>query len=158
MKNAIAPKPLGVYLLLFLLLFLAIGGIYGGMMLITDPSGQKIQFPPEVIARLPFPDYMIPGIILILGMSILPMLTIYGLWFLLPWKWPQFLNIYAEQHWSWTFALYSGIILAIWINVQILITGAIGQIQPFYGLYAVALIICSLLPRVMRYYRLPETI
>lgn len=158
MKNAIASKPLGVYLLLFLLLFLAIGGIYGGMMLITDPSGEKIQFPPEVIERLPFPDYLIPGIILILGMSVLPLLTTYALWFRPNWKWPQILNIYPEQHWSWTYALYTGIILAIWINVQILITGAIGQIQPFYGLYAVALIICSLLPKVMRYYRLPETI
>lgn len=158
MKNAIAPKPLGVYLLLFLLLFLAIGGIYGGMMLITDPSGEKIQFPPEVIERLPFPNYLIPGIILILGMSVLPLLTTYALWFRPNWIWPQFLNIYPDQHWSWTFALYTGIILAIWINVQILITGAIGQIQPFYGLYAVALIICSLLPKVMHYYRQSETI
>ncbi len=75
MKKTPTPKPIGLYLLLFLLLFLAMGGIYGGMMLITDPSGEKIQFPPDVIERLPFPNYLIPGIILILGMSVLPLLT-----------------------------------------------------------------------------------
>lgn len=154
MKKTAPPKPLGLYVLLFLLLFLAMGGVYGGLMLITDPSGVSIQFPPEVIERLPFPDYLIPGIILLLGMSALPLLTTYALWFRPDWAWAKSLNIYPEQHWSWTFALYTGIILAIWINVQILITGAIGQIQPFYGLYAVALIISSLLPGVMRHFRL----
>lgn len=147
------PKPLGLYLLLFMLLFLAIGGIYGGMMLITDPSGVNIKFPPETIERLPFPDYLMPGIILLLGMSILPGITFYALLVRPNWHWPQWFNLYPEQHWAWTFALYTGIVLAIWINVQILMVGAIGQIQPFYGLYAVALIICSLLPKVMRYYR-----
>lgn len=154
METSSRPKPIALYLLQFLLLFLALGGFYGGLMLVLDPSGNSIQFPPDTIERLPFPDYLIPGIILILGMSALPLLTVYGLWIKPEWPWTRYLNIYPDQHWAWTFALYNGIVLAIWINVQIWITGSIGQIQPFYGLYAVALIICSLLPGVMKYYRL----
>ena len=154
MKIAGSPRhPLAVYLLWFLLIFLGIGGMYGGAMLIADPSGVKIQFPPGTIERLPFPNYFIPGVILLLGMAGLPLLTAFALWNQPNWKWPMFLNIYPEQHWAWTFSLYTGIILAIWINVQIYIVGAIGQIQPFYGLYAVALIICTLLPKVKQFYR-----
>ncbi len=87
-------------------------------------------------------------------MSILPGLTFYALLARPNWHWPQWFNVYPTQYWAWTFTLYTGIILAIWINVQIWIVGSIGQIQPFYGLYAMALIICSLLPSVMRYYHL----
>ena len=48
-----------------LLAILCIGALYGSWMLITDPSGNKIRIPIELLSTTPFKDYLIPGVILL---------------------------------------------------------------------------------------------
>src|SRR5215470_8954944 len=50
---------------------LAIGSfaVVGGAILMGDPSGRAIGFSPELVARTPFPDFFVPGLILVLAVG-----------------------------------------------------------------------------------------
>lgn len=59
-------------LALFLLLFLGFGAIYGALMLISDPSGGKIEWSLELLHGTPFSTFLIPGIVLLLTIGLFP--------------------------------------------------------------------------------------
>lgn len=44
----------------------------------------------------------------------------YCLWRKPAWSWPDALNPAKKFHWSWAASLAAGIILLIWISVQVL--------------------------------------
>jgi hypothetical protein len=52
--------------LLFLLMFLALGAIVGGGALIPSPSGELLKMPLSNLGSSPFNSFLIPGIILFL--------------------------------------------------------------------------------------------
>jgi hypothetical protein len=54
--------PLMVYLLVLLLVFTGIGGIYGGYALVTAPDGSKMMMSTEILANSPFRTFLVPGI------------------------------------------------------------------------------------------------
>ena len=56
-----------------LLTFQGLGAIYGGWMLISDPSGQKFQWMVELLEGTPFKNFIIPGIILFIVPGLLPL-------------------------------------------------------------------------------------
>lgn len=45
---------------------LAIGAIPAGLGFILDPTGSEIGMSPEMLAGSPFPDFLVPGIVLFL--------------------------------------------------------------------------------------------
>ncbi len=49
---------------IILLLLNAIGALWGGFGLIYDPSGEFMQMPLDFLRHSPFPNYLVPGIIL----------------------------------------------------------------------------------------------
>lgn len=49
---------------ILLLLFNGTGALYGGWLLMLDPSGAKLKLAPTVLANTPFPDFLLPGVIL----------------------------------------------------------------------------------------------
>jgi hypothetical protein len=69
-------------------LFTAFGAIPVGIMLITDPTGARVGFPPGWIESTPFGSYLAPGIYLLamngVGMLILAGLTLVRHW-VAPW-------------------------------------------------------------------------
>jgi hypothetical protein len=44
--------------------FIALGALGGGILLISDPSGQTLALPVNLLDGSPFQDFLIPGIIL----------------------------------------------------------------------------------------------
>ena len=137
------------YLLIFLLITLGLGGLYGGGLLVLDPSGQRLGMPIVFLENSPFKDFLIPGLLLLVFVGLLSLLVVYGL--LARPDWPLFekLNVYPDRHWAWTFTLYTGFSLGIWINVQLLMLDAHSALQPSYGLVALAILVLTLLPGVM---------
>jgi len=94
-------------LVLGLLLFLGITALVGGYLLISDPSGEALQMPSELLNGTPFSSYLFPGIILLLtsGLSslIIAWLTIkkvknYPVWIIL-----------------------QGIVLLIWLSAELVL-------------------------------------
>lgn len=147
-------KPLSLYLLIFLIAFLSIGGFYGGIALTFDPSGNFMQMSLSFLEGTPFHNYLIPGLILLLFMGIFPMFLLYPLITKPQWKWANLFNIYKEKHWSWTYSLYTGIILVLWMDFQLMIIGYGQIIQTIYSFYGILLVIICLIPSVKRYYDL----
>ncbi len=144
-------KPIGLYLLILLLAVQSLGGVFGGISLIASPSGATMQMPLSMLAGSPFSDFLIPGLILLLILGVFPGILVYALIRRPGWRWFGIFNIYRGIHWSWTYSLYLGIMLVIWILVEI-VWIEYDLLQTIYGLIGVAIIILTLLPANMRYF------
>jgi hypothetical protein len=153
-------RPLSIYLLMALLLFLGISAIYGGYNLIADPSGNRLQLPSGWLELTPFPNYFIPGLILFTVLGIFPLVATVLLFFKPHWAIMKPLEHLTHKHWSWLASLTAGIALIIWITVQFLMFGARHPIQIglelTLGTLGVVIIAVSLLPSVRHYYNVPS--
>jgi hypothetical protein len=47
-------------------IFVGIGAVVSGGLLVAAPSGKYLQTPPDMLAGSPFHDFLVPGLILIL--------------------------------------------------------------------------------------------
>jgi hypothetical protein len=119
--------PLSIKILIALLLFLAVGAIAGGSVILSDPSGAFAQMSPRDLAGSPFPNFLIPGLVLLIVLGFGSALAA-----LLLWKLPGRI--------SWTFAAGISTALLIWIAVQVAIIGYRGWLQPFYASLGVAML------------------
>ncbi len=144
-------RPFEIYILGFLLLFLSVGAIYGGGSLIAAPDGSLLKMEELWLDKLPFPDFFIPGIILLLFLGIFPLVGLTGLFFRKENRMLNSVNIYNDKFWAWTYSLYTGIISVVWIIVQQLLT-AYFILQPVIAGVGLLVIIFTLMPRVQKYY------
>jgi len=144
-------RPFEVYLLCAFILFISAGAFYGGGSMILTPDGSLLKMDGTWLEMLPFPDFLIPGIILFTMLGIFPLLAVIGLFTRKQIAVFNRINIFTDKHWGWTFSLYTGIISLFWIIFQQLMT-AYFILQPIIGLAGLLIIITSLLPRVQRYY------
>lgn len=100
------PKTLRI-LILCLLNFLGLSGLYGGYKLMTDPTGGSLKMPLKLIEETPFQDYLIPGIILFSTIGILSiviaLLVLYKI---------KFYPIYI---------MGQGVVLIIWLTTELLL-------------------------------------
>ena len=119
--------------------------------MILSPDGSMLGMNPSWLEHTPFTSYLIPGLILFTCMGLLPVISCYGLWFQPDWDWTQKLNIYRDRHWSWTFSLYSGIIVIIWIVVQ-QIMAQYFWLQPVMTATGLLIIVFTLIPEVLQRY------
>ncbi len=140
------------YLLMGLILFQSTGAIYGGGLLILDPSGKYLDMPLSLLQYSVFPDYLIPGLFLFLVLGIMPLVCFYGLIKRPPWKGLRFLNLYKNQHWSWNFSYYTGILLILWIDIEVMIIREADIIHLIYSILGLTIIIIAQLPSVKNFY------
>jgi hypothetical protein len=49
-----------------LLLFVGLGGLFGGLLFVTDPSGGSMGMDAAILAGSPFADFLVPGVVLLL--------------------------------------------------------------------------------------------
>lgn len=133
--------PAGFYFLIILILFQGLSGIWGGTMLVLDPSGSLLQLPLQLLSDSPFQDYLIPGLILLILLGILPLVIVYALW--------------KKVSWSVSGALLIGIMLVVWIGVQILIVGYQDNppLQALYGSVGILILITLNASSVIQYLR-----
>lgn len=97
--------------------FIALGAVGGGLVLLLDTSGGRMGFSVEMLSGSPFPNYLVPGLVLF---------TINGIGNFVA----AFLSF--RQH---RFSAYAGIalggFLAVWILIQVMIIGWVSWLQPF---------------------------
>jgi len=144
-------RPFTLYLLSFFLAFQSLGGLFGGISLVLSPSGEIMKMPLSMLDGSPFNTFLVPGLILLILLGVLPGLLVYSLFRRPLWKWFGILNLYKGVHWAWTYSLYFGIMLAIWILAEIIWINY-DILQTIFGLVGVTIIILVMLPANMRYF------
>jgi hypothetical protein len=114
-------------------LFTAFGALYGGGLMIADPTGARIGFPPGLLERTPFGNYLIPGLVLLVvnGLGMLAG----ALALLLGWR-------HAVEA-----ALALGALLSSWIVVQLLLVGSVSPLQPVMLVTGLLLLIIAWIAR-----------
>lgn len=143
-------RPFQLYLLCLLLLFISVGALYGGGALILKPDGSLLGMQP-LLGKIPFPNFLVPGIILLVFNGLLPLFVLVGLLFKPNWKFANVLNLYKDKHWAWAYSLYSGIVMLFWIIIQQFLTDFF-VLQPIVALTGLLIMVFTLMPRVMAYY------
>ena len=108
--------------------------------------------PVTLLYGTPFPNYLIPGMILLIFLGLYPVLVLYAMLNRPGWKWADAFNIYPDQQWSCTHALYSGIILILWIDCQVMFIGYLFPIQMAYSFLGVFITILAILPWVRKHF------
>jgi hypothetical protein len=131
--------PVSFYLLLAATIFQGLSGIAGGIGLILDPSGESLSIPIEWLQGSPFHSYLVPGIILLSVLGIFPLAVSFALW-----------KFHSR---AWHASLLVGLMLVIWIAVEILIIGyqPAPPLQLIYGLLGMVIILLTLSPALSRF-------
>jgi hypothetical protein len=139
---------------LFLLGFLGLSAIGGGAALIISPSGKLLGgLPLSILRHSPFTDFLIPGIILFVVLGIFPTVLIFALRKKIPSPFAERLNFFKDMHWTWSYSIYVGFALIIWIQVETIYVQGVGWLQTFYILFSITLIFVALLPQVRNFYK-----
>lgn len=138
---------------LFILGFLALSAIGGGIMLILSPSGELLGLPVSEFKNIPFDSFLIPGIILLVMLGIAPFLLIVALIKKPQSKLAEQFNVFNDMHWSWTYSIYIAFTLIAWIHIELIfLQGEVHWLQTLYMCNAILIIIIALLPQIRKLY------
>lgn len=111
---------------LVLLFLLGSSAIGGGWMLISDPSGNSMQLPIDLLSQTPFDTYLVPGVILLVALGFLSIVAC-------------ILTIRQTQHYTLLLILQGGI-LFIWLTTEVILNR-----EFYYTLYHVPFYTISLI-------------
>ena len=139
---------------MFLLLFQSITAIAGGWGLVSNPSGSNLGFSVTMLENSPFTDFLIPGLFLLVVLGIGPAVIFYGLIKKPKFRLAEMINIYKNYHWSWTFSYYLGIVLVLWIDIQVYFLRETFILHFVYSVLGVLIIVLTNLPATKKYYRI----
>jgi len=98
-----------------------------------------LSIPIEWLYGSPFDSYLIPGLVLFFLLGIFPIFVAFGIW--------------KHHTWSRQAALLVGLMLIIWIAVEILVIGyqPYPPLQLIYGLLGITIIALLLFPALRKY-------
>ncbi len=131
--------------------FQSLGGLFGGISLVLSPTGEMMGMPLSMLHGSPFHSFLFPGFILFLLLGILPGSLAYALIRRPAWQLAGIFNIYKGIHWAWTYSLYVGIMLVVWILMEIIWIDY-DILQTVFGLVGVIILILTLVPANMKYF------
>jgi hypothetical protein len=148
MKNQPNSRSFTVRLLILLQFLLGFGALVSGGLLVLAPDGSLIQMPLSMLKYSPFSNFLIPGILLSTFLGVYPLAVAYSLWRRPAWRWPEAINPFKRLHWCWAASLSSGVILLIWITIQVLMLQSIAFLHILYFIWGWALILLTLTTNV----------
>jgi len=117
-------RPISIKALIVLEAVLAFFGFASGSQFIRDPSGGTHDMDTSILEWTPVGDFLLVGLFFVTCYGILPILVIYGLWKLPRWSWTDLINKWTGQNWAWTGTAVTGVILIIWIVVEVYYIGS----------------------------------
>jgi hypothetical protein len=145
-------RSFGLWLLIIALVFLALGGFYGGISMLLDPSGNSLQMA-EILPLLPVHDFVLPGLFLLFGMGFAPLFIAYALFARPNWSWAVSLTRPFHYHWAWVGTIAIACILGIWLIIEGLMIGFKWPIQYVTAVNGLVILLLALLPSVKRSYK-----
>jgi hypothetical protein len=119
-------------LLVILLVFLSLSGLFGIVFLI-DPSGELVEMPLSHLDKLPIDTFFLPGLFLLIVYGIGSSIITYGL--------------LRQLFWAPVAGLLLGLVLIGWVTGQIILWGEPAMLQYIYLTVGVAIFLLSLIIR-----------
>lgn len=134
------------HILHVLMIFLSISALVGSFGLLTDVSGAGMGFTIEMLEGSPFSNFFVPGLFLLSVLGVFPIFVVYSSrkqqkCGLLKWT-----NPHKRCHWSWFLSYCVGLILILWLIVEVLIIKDIVVLHYIYSIVGLLIIIFTLLP------------
>lgn len=145
-------RPIALWILVFWLVLLAVGGLYGGVAMLLDPSGGLLQMT-DVLSLLPVSNYILPGLFLLFIMGVLPIFLIYGLITRPQWSWLDALFHHVPYYWAWTGTVVVGVLLSIWLIVEGVLIGFKWTIQYVTAVNGLCILLFVFCPSVKTFYK-----
>lgn len=145
-------RPMSSRWLLGVVVFQALSGLFGGIMLVLDPSGKMLGTPIEMLNNTPFKTFLIPGLLLLIVLGVFPAIISFALWSKPNWKALERLEHLFSEHWSWIGAGVVGVGLLVWLAVELWMVGY-STLLLIYVITAIAIIALALQPSTRRFYR-----
>jgi len=148
-------RPVPILVIITLEAILAFLGFFSGITFLRDPSGATHGMDTSILATTPISNFTPVGLFFVICYGILPSLAIYGLWKRPRLRWTDIFNKWTRQNWAWTATVVIGIILIVWIIVEVSLIGSpVGLpriLQISMALLGVILIALAMLPHVRTY-------
>ena len=119
-------------LLVILLVFLSLSGLFGIMFLI-DPSGNLVDMPLSYLDKLPIDTFFLPGLFLLIVYGIGSAIIAYGL--------------IRQQFWAPIAGLLLGLVLVGWVIGQIILWGEPAMLQYIYLTVGASIFLLNLIIR-----------
>ena len=119
-------------LLVILLVFLSLSGLFGIVFLI-DPSGELVEMPLSHLDKLPIDTFFLPGLFLLIVYGLGSAIITYGL--------------LRQLFWAPVAGLLLGLVLMGWVTGQIILWGEPAMLQYIYLTVGVAIFLLSLMVR-----------
>jgi hypothetical protein len=136
--------------LVIVLVVFALGGFYGGIMMLRDPSGELFQVA-DILPLLPVANFILPGLFLIVVMGFYPLLLAIALVIRPDWPWLDSLVQWSKHYWAWTGTLILVAVLTLWLIYEIWLIG-IFPITYATAVMGLLILIFALMPGVRRYF------
>ena len=145
-------RPIALWFLVLWMIILALGGLYGGITMLMDPSGRLLQMA-DVLHSLPVPDYILPGVFLLSIMGLVPLILVYALLARPGWQWLEASLPRSKYYWAWIGIFVLVGILAIWLITEGVLIGFRWAIQYVTAINGLLILLSALLPPVRKFYR-----
>lgn len=139
--------------LLTRLALLGVGALGGGGMLVVSPSGEWMGMPLSMLARSPFQDFLVPGLVLFTVLGLAPCLLVVALLKKPVSPFAEQLNLCSDMHWAWTGSIYVAFALIIWIQLEMVFLNAVSWLHTVYMFWALLILLVALLPAVRVLYK-----
>jgi hypothetical protein len=135
-----------------LLIFLGISGLFGGGAFILAPDGHIIKAPQSWLEDIPFSNFLVPGLFLFFVVGVLSLLAAVALLRRPAWFGLQRIVPFKGHYWGWTVAGVAGFGILIFEIVESAYIG-LSWPQLLYGGIGAAIILLALSGPVRGFYR-----
>ena len=153
-------KPVAVMILIALEIVLAFLGFASGITFLVDPSGRAHGMDTALLVTTPIRDFTLVGLFFVICYGILPVLAVVGLWKLPRWRWTDIFNKWSGENWAWTATAATGVILIVWIAVEVMLIGSPNGFPRFLqvtmALMGIIILALTMLPRVRMFTKLVD--
>jgi len=130
----------------------ALAGFASAFGLLLSPSGKGMGLSLDLLDNTPLDDFTLVGLFFLAFYGVLPTLATYGLLTMKRWRWTDVINRWTGQHWAWTASAAEGVILLVWIAVEMALLGFLsgigGVLQVAMAALGVWMLALAFLPSV----------
>jgi len=151
-KDNVTQRTFTVRALIVLQFLLGLGAVISGGLFIIAPDGRPMQMPLYMLRNTPFATFLLPAMLLFTFVGIYPLIVAYSLFARPSWIRLDLLNPFKIMYRGWTASLVAGVILIIWICVQVIMFGSVSFLHVLYFVWGVAILLLTLNQRVRETY------